>query len=1764
MPHSSHSSHAVPPASTAGPAGPAAGAIPLPFPVPLDVVAAAVLLAVPAAAALALAAVGPRLLAFVRMRAAGRRLNDSDESAPLLGGGNTTGTTDTTGITDSRSPRTPYATSGSALSLPAPDGCRASDGFTATSSVWPLGCSLSRLSALLVLALAAVAAIQALQATAGLAAAALALQSLVWTAVAFFFLMAAPTINTVANTPDALPPSAAPHVAAVLLVNIFAQVYAIYTSDSPSPATAFPGTLLTFSAASAVLSVVVLAIEWARSVQIAARSTDEHQELLAARTDATGAKIPVPSLENNAPIWSRILFSWVSPLLRKSSRAYLEHDDVWDLSDSEKAELLLAKFNTGSNVKRSLFWRLLVLIFPGFFAATAFCAIGAVLVFSGPFFLNRIVNFVEHADEPQYFGFIYAFGLFFSSIVKAWCDGQYFHTSRRVGIRLRSVLISEIYRKSLRRCLNATTASDDKNKKKDAKKDDADKKDGKDAEKKDDADKNTDDEASLGKVVTLMSVDTRRLRDILSYLSWIFITPVQIVACVLALFSLLGWSALAGVAVMVIVIPLVSLVSKLQYKMSDRYLSKMDKRVTVVNEMLQGIRIVKFFGWEQEFSNKVNKAREGELSSLIGVFCGKALGSFVWDSIPLLVSFVTFFAFTKFSGRDLDATTAFTSLSLFSTLRFPLMVFPEILMDAVQAAVSLRRIEAFLAQPELEKLQEDKAHLFESDWREVQTRPGFRHASYTWSQDAPDLAAAAASAASAAEPQPQSQHHHFVLSNVHLTFPVGGLTAVVGLTGSGKSSLAQALLGEMKTLGGRTVFPAVLPASANRLGQLDTSVAYVAQTAWLQNATVRDNILFGLPFDEQRYNSVISACALVRDLETFPAGDQTEIGEKGINMSGGQKQRISLARAAYSRAKFVILDDPLSAVDAPTALHLFEKCIRGLLADRTVILVTHATGLVLPSADYVVYVAEGTVTAHGTVADLKESADLSAAAETDQFAEHLRQALLGEKVDEVAPAGVTSSKNAAVDEDAAPKVSGDGKLVEEETKQTGSVKLAIYKRYLAAVGGIPFLVVFIVFCFTDRFVQVADDWWLKVWADAYKTVAEPTNITAFFFADMSSALNKASTQSLAMILPSAAASSDSLSTMMSATSTTNGPSGHTVDFYLWVYGALGLGVILHGQILLVLYAIGSYRASKQLHASLLNRVLNAPMRFFDKTPIGRILNRFSKDIESIDAEVGEASREFIAVSFRAFCVLVVVTSISPLFPLAFIPLVIVFTRIAASYLKASRELRRLEAVSQSPLYAKFSETLQGAATIRAFGQEQRFVEENFRLINKNHRAHFFLWAANRWLGIRSELAAACMVLVASTSLVLARSVVNAGLAGLCLAYALELVFGIIWMIRTHAWMEMSMNAVERVDEYLQIEQEDAAIVDDYRPSPQWPATGAIEFKNLSVRYSPDLPRVLNDLSFSIGAFEKVGIVGRTGAGKSTLSLAMFRIVPHDAGSIVIDGMDIGRMGLWDLRSRLTIIPQDPVLFSGTVRTNLDPFGKHHDDALWAALKRVHFLESLQSRPVAGSEDSKAKHGRTLPSGDTLVAIDADISSSDDDAIDVSDDAPLLDRQASTATAIDSNATAVHVSSARVDGPKSAMAVSKGFDLSAPVLENGSNFSQGQRQLLCLARALLQASRVIILDEATASVDHSTDAKIQSTIRTEFSNATVLTIAHRLSTVADYDSILVLDGGRVAQYGSPHALLADKDGLFYQMCAESGELELLLSMAADAHDARAAH
>ncbi|KAJ3212821.1 hypothetical protein HDU67_003594 [Dinochytrium kinnereticum] len=1472
---------------------------------------------------------------------------------------------------------------------------------------------------------------------------------------------------------------------------------------------------------------------------IRARREDEEEAAL------RQANLPVPCREDHASILSKFYFEWLNPLIRLGKAKSITMEDIPDLSPFNKAEAAVAKFKEMSKKSRikNLGLQLLVLELPSFLLQV-FCSLSAnALAIACPVLLYRITAFIQNEEESKddtnsfIEPLVLAAMLGVAAMFKVIADSFAWHIARHMGIRIRSILVDAIYQKGLRRVTvspsstssatftavggnegkegdasqveikvyeNASGTSE-----KDRTEPDKEKAERLKAAKKkeEEAEKAREEEeaTSVGKIVTLMSSDTEKIRESCMYLYFAITSPPLMIGCLIGLISLLGWPALAGLLILILTIPASYAIAGWAKKILSELMGNTDRRTNIVNETLQGIRIIKFFAWEPNFLRKIKEARSKEMASLVSFFYQSAVSQLLWEGSPLLVSFATFAVYTQIAGKELDAKTAFASIGLFSSLRIPLLGFPEVMVEIFQLNVCIERIQKFLDSPELEKFSVEK----EADVRDDESPAfiGFRDAWFSWhvvdeaeesgrkdnnkvnkqpatNETTPLLQTPRSSSSSIGNVSAAAvSSGAFTLRNLNLELPVGGLTGIVGATGSGKSSLIQALLGEMKSLSGKSFLPISLGLGGN--------VAYVAQTSWLMNATIRDNICFGERFDAVRYDRVIKACALVKDLETFEAGDLTEIGEKGINLSGGQKQRVSLARAVYSHATYILLDDPLSAVDAPTARHLFDQAICGLLANRTRILVTHAVGLTLPRCDHLVVMQNGEVLAAGSPVS-----SILAMPGVDAVVPIGSVTLDGEALTEVVD---NYEDRAFEDYGRGDKGGADGKIISKEDIQIGAVKLSVYISYLIAAGGAVFVTIFLMALGAERGVQAIDSFWIKRWVEAYRDVVNSTESSTIASADICSVSSRLSHlvpglssayPHSAYFLPWATAGMSDIA-VSGCVAGGNSTAFHVMDrkpqvntmYFVAIYGY-------------AIRCVGSYMASNRLHDQLMDRILGAPIRFFDTTPLGRILNRASKDISSIDRDVIPSYYFFFALIMDVVVITIIVTCITTYFIFAFLPFLWIYYTIARDYMASSRELKRLDSVTRSPIYSMFSETLMGASTIRAYNAEERFRQENLRRLDINHRAYFYLWAGNRWLGVRLSTVAGVVIFISATITVLIRDSIGSGLAAIALIWTLSFSDCLIWLIRVQAGLEMSLNAVERVGEYLVIEQERPAVIEDSRPPWNWPSKGEICVRDLELRYSPELDPVLRKVSFDIPGGSKVGIVGRTGAGKSSLTLALFRVIEPTNGFITIDGINVCEIGLHDLRSRLTIIPQDPVLFAGTIRSNMDPFCEFEDAAIWSCLERVHILETMQTTCAL----EKSEGCSTLLDGED-----------------------------------------------RSMGPT--------LSLDTAVAEGGQNFSQGQRQLLCLARALLRSFKVAILDEATASVDNETDGRIQETLRgPDFEGVTVLSIAHRLRTVADYDYILVLDKGQVSQFGSPWDLLQDTDGIFRSMCEESGELAELEQMA----------
>ena len=1318
---------------------------------------------------------------------------------------------------------------------------------------------------------------------------------------------------------------------------------------------------------------------------------------------------PLPPPEQHASLLSRALFTFVQPAIIKYFSQPIKLADVPQVLLGDRAAAVVSLFRTSEKPdarNRAALWVRLVKFFLPLFAYQSFCSlISTILTIVPVFFLSRLLSFfsqlAEDGDVPLHMGVLFALGMFTSQTLHSVFMSQALMTGRHVCVQLRALLTFEILSKTMRRSMSFKAPGDAPAESEES------------AAPTEDGAANKSGPATDGQVTNLVSVDVNRVSEFAAYTH--FIVPEQPLSVVLSiayLVMLLGRSAVVGLFLLVIGMPLQAWITRVLVHVQERMLHATDERMNLATEVLACIKTVKFFAWEKPFEARMEQTRTNELRLLRLNFFFSILNHLTFIGIPMLVTMATFGAHTLVFHQPLTAETAFTALALFNTLRRPLADLPGMIHWLLNAVVSVRRIDHYLQEPDTEKYEQLLANVSEDAAYNppVHTKIGFVHASFTYGDEG------------------------FVLDDLDCLFPVGEISCVIGPVGAGKSSLLLALMGELHRVRGTTRMPcplARLLLEPDPQTGLIESVAYCSQSAWLLGTTVRQNILFGSAYDEQRYREVLKACALETDLDILEYHDETEVGEKGTSLSGGQKARIALARAFYSRAKHILIDDALSAVDAHTARHLVERCFRGPLAKgRTIILVTHAVTLMLPCSSFAIVMDGGRITAQGKPATLLAQGKIREATSAQASAEETEETHKDEALAKV--------RWEKAEERRARKALAD-KNEEKISREQSSASL--YWLYMGAVAkrtgvAVAIWLVLAAFYVSIRAVDVGSGAWLRNWARSYEHATE--TIDALMGEDQT-----------------------------------------------WYY-MKGYAMIVGGFILLSFVCdVLQYQASLQASASLYNRLIRALLfakpQFYDKTPIGRITNRLSRDMEEVDQELSPVMQMSVENLISLVAIIAVICWAAPKFLLVLWLVLAMYITIGALYLASSRDLKRIESVQRSPLYTLVGETISGMVTIRGYSDCERVIRQCLVLVDKWNRAFLFLWYENRWLSICCDVSGAGVTLLAALFLLFGSA--DAALAGFTLSYAITLVDVVLWLVRLYSVVEINMNSVERVGEYIRITPERHG---GTQPPAHWPTdSGSIEVRELSVRYGPEFPLALTGVTFTIAPGEKVGIVGRTGSGKSTLSLAFFRFLEAESGSIVIDGIDISTITLEALRRRLTIIPQDSQLFKGTVRMNLDPIGVYDDGDMWFALQRCQLASGSNDGPFAPDANSVIK------------------------------------------------------------------------SLDDTVEQGGANFSAGQRQLLSLARGLLKMreSRVLILDESTANLDSESDALIQRTIREHMApGATILTVAHRLKTIIDYDKVLVLDKGKVLEYDSPSNLLAKESSSFYQLCAQSGDLDLLKDMA----------
>ncbi|KAI1822918.1 multidrug resistance-associated protein [Xylaria intraflava] len=1429
-----------------------------------------------------------------------------------------------------------------------------------------------------------------------------------------------------------------------------------------------------------------------------------------------------PSREPLASVLSLATFAWIDPILWQGYKEPLEMDKVWNLIPRDKAAAVLAHyrqvkkttslaFHLTKYFKRLLIAQCIYAIFSGF------------LAFAPTLLLRAILQYVESPNmAPRNVLWLLVILLPVTDIIRSLSDNQALWIGRKICIRIRAIIIGEIYAKALRRkaasgahaVLGKTEGDSSKNSTFQRLKSllGFKKKDKKNVPENDTTTKNAtsdgDEQANLGTIINLMSVDSFKISECTSYLHFLLASaPTMLFVSIALLWQVMGLSAIPGLIVMALLLPVnISLAKGFNYT-QKKIMAATDKRIHTTNEILQNIRIIKYFAWEERFGKIVDERRRVELRALRNRYIVWALAVAIWNTVPVLITFFSFLVYTKIERKPLYPSIAFTAISLFLLLRVPLDQLGDMLAHVQEAKVSVDRVEEFLMEDETDKYQQLGHDNVDEDGRKV---IGFRDATFIWGHK--DAVAADGSLA-------------FRLLDLNIDFKIGKLNIISGPTGSGKTSMLMALLGEMTLTKGKVYLPSGLSREDVRpdpaTGLADTC-AYVAQTAWLVNANIRENILFSSSYDEKRYKDVLVACALERDLEILDNGDETLVGENGITLSGGQKQRISLARAVYSNSQHILLDDCLSAVDSHTAKWIFHNCIHGpLMKGRTCILVTHNTTLCAPLSDYVVLLDNGRVAAQGPSLELIESGKLGHEIRNKSQPDSQQAS----RVPSRAPSSVgEQSGDTLIDDGGNDNMNGKPsvkKLSQKqdamlEQKATGAVKWSVMKLYLRAMGRWWFWATAFVVFTTQQLSGVASSIWIKEWADQYVSGPAEISRSQLGIASQGSPGAFVSRSHFAPIAQYAKVTAVSMFGPSPDYSALDVPEVNA-DYYLIILALIGIaGAVLALMRDLWLF-FGSLTASWKIHRRLMTAVSRAKFKFFDVTPLGQLMNRFSKDLEAVDQEVAGVAIGVMACGMGISITVVLIATITPGFLFAAVFITAFFVFVAMFYLRASRDLKRLESVNRSPLFQQFGETLSGVTTIRAYGDERRFIRDNLSRINKQARPFIFLWAANRWLALRTDVIGDLVAFFAGVFVILSIGKIDPGSAGLSLSYAITFSENILWLIRLYAMNEQNMNSVERIKEYLDVEQEAAAINEKHRPLKDWPANGSVEFLGYSTRYRKELDPVLKDVSFKIEPRQKVGIVGRTGAGKSSLTLAVFRALEAEAGKILIDDVDIGTIGLQDLRQAITIVPQDPTLFTGTIRSNLDPFDLYTDEEVFAALRKVHLIGACEILPAPGAQTAQ------------------NVSAGEPTSTDVNGQAPEGD---SALTATNKNIF---------------------LDLSAPVAESGTNLSQGQRQLLCLARAMLKNPKVLVMDEATASIDYNTDSKIQETIREL--DTTIITIAHRLATIVDYDKVLVLDHGAVVEYDHPHELLKKKTGTFRGMCEMSGDLDSLQRAAKKAWEAK---
>lgn len=1343
----------------------------------------------------------------------------------------------------------------------------------------------------------------------------------------------------------------------------------------------------------------------------------------------------------NPLLW--ILFTWLWPVLRVGYKRTLEPNDLFRLNEDNRVQTLADRFqgifaeklaadkdafieqrikNRGetpetSSLSReeelrdytpsdSLCFRALFATYRNQYLLACLCmALGLAANTCNPLLSKHLISYVEQkafgVDLPAGKGVGYAIGVSALVLFGGLLANQGFYLAMLTGAQIRGMCTKVLMDKSFQ--LSARSRK----------------------------------QFPASKITSIMSTDVSRIDLGIGFSPWMFVFPIPVGISIGILVYNLKASAMVGVGIMFAFLFLAAGLGAMLFMFRTEATKLTDTRVGYMKEVLNNLKMIKFYSWEIPYFGKIKKTRNREMGYLLKMEVTRSVIISVASTLTLVSSFAAFMVlYATATPSKRNPASIFSSVALFNLLALAFIVLPLALAGATDAFIGMTRVGALLAAEEFQVDSERETTIEEQlALQDRKLAVEVKKASFEWETfdvdgDEDDKEAnknlskeektkkkeeAKAKKKNAKlrrkgllKEAPVEKAPAFELSNVDFSIKKGEFVAITGSIGCGKTSLLLALDGLMRRKAGSV--------------KINGSVI-MCGAPWIQNSTLKDNIIFNSEYDESWYQKVVYACCLNSDIDMLPAGDKTEIGERGITLSGGQKARVSLARAVYANADIILLDDVLSAVDSKVGKHIIDECVLGLLKDKTRVLATHQLSLI-GSADRVIYFNSDKSISIGTMEALQETnagfrelmvLGLHSSKEEDEEEED-------EEHDEALVRKQTTQSAYSEKSKSDPN---SGKLMTEEFKNVNAIGWNVYRKYIGAGGvgkykwNIPVALFGTIFAV---FLNIFTNTWLSFWVE-YKF------------------------------------------------------KGRSNGFYIAIYAVLTFTAVaaMVLQFSGLIYIMN--RASRILNIRAAEKILHVPMSYMDTTPMGRIINRFTKDTDTLDNEMGDKIA-MITFFFSVICgILILCIIYLPWFAIAIPGMVFVFACIVNFYQASGREIKRVEAVQRSHVYNNFNETLTGMETIKGYNRSQAFLDKNVRLIDRMNEAYYITVANQRWLDVHLTFMTTGFAFLIAMLCVFRVFKISPASVGLILSYVLDITGMVSMLVVVFTEVEQDMNSAERVIEYAyHAPQEAAYIISETCPPPLWPQEGQIRFENASLSYRPGLPLVLKNFNADIMPSEKIGICGRTGAGKSSIMIALYRIVELTGGKVEIDGIDIKTLGLNNLRSKLSIIPQDPVLFRGTIRSNLDPFDERTDDELWDILTRTRIIEASEIEHVRHQENGSDNMHK--------------------------------------------------------------------FHLDREVEDEGENFSLGEKQLIAFARALVRGSKILILDEATSSVDYATDSRIQQAIVKEFADCTILCIAHRLKTILNYDRIMVMDNGEIKEFDTPWNLFNSRKSIFRQMCEKS--------------------